>query len=84
MSEKRIATIKPDWQMPSPPFEKCPFCGKPVKPYALWMGDGFLLFWDCTMECGHLDEQELYIDTWPFVEDTARVGDIEAAGFEFV
>ena len=81
---KRIATIKPDWKMPSPPFEKCESCGQPVKPHALDTGDGFLFFWDCSEGCCLVGDQELFIDTWPFIEDVACVPDLEAAGFEFV
>ena len=79
----RIATIRPDFKMPEPPVTQCSQCESAVIPYAYWTGDGFLFFWECSPDCGHIGEQEFLIEDWPFVEDIARAEDIEAAGFTF-
>lgn len=70
--------------MPEPPVSACDECHEKVKPCALFTGDAFLFFWECSEDCGHIGERELIIDEWPFVEDVATGGDIEAAGFVIV
>lgn len=69
---ERIATIRDDFTMPTPP--------KPgMVPCVIDDGDGWSFEWnDEELSDGcFMDPQP-----WPFIEDKATEADLEAAGFE--
>jgi hypothetical protein len=75
-----MATIKEGYRPPTPPAEKCPTCGGPIKPVAYFDFDGWVLAgWDCEKFHNAIEEMDDF--DWPFVEDVASWTDLEVAGF---
>lgn len=79
-----MATLKENYTLPVPPISVCPDCGLTIKPAAYNDGgDWHLHGWDCVTLCQAWDDYGPDFE-WPFVEDWATGGDLEAAGFVVV
>jgi hypothetical protein len=79
-----MSTVKPDWNKPTPPVEKCPECGLPIKPVAVLDVDELALYgWDCDNLHNSVSDSEDWLDDheWPFEETYAKCVELEALGF---